>query len=404
MFDSVVADLAPFAREFLRRGKQIHLVGGAVRSLLLGQPAKDYDFTTDALPDEVVSYFKKVIPTGIQHGTVTVMFQGRPFEVTTFRVDSGYADGRRPDKVAFTPSLEEDLKRRDFTVNAVALNLADGSLVDPHGGRGDITNRLLRTVGDPGERFDEDALRLLRLFRFASQLGFSIDGATLEAVPLRRARLALVSRERVREELAKAMAGQRPDLAWGPLAELGFLSDLFAPLTPRTLKADSLRRLASLPADLRWPWWLTIACGPPVAWESVLKSLTFSNADIAAFTGPAAALGHLGEGAKAVIAAWGSRHRADVGVAYLSALEDEGWWTDASRLKQEIARAAASSEAIFLKELAIDGTQLLKAGVPPGPQVGTMLEALQRAVWNNPGLNTRPSLLEETERLLASAR
>ncbi len=397
MFESVISRLEPFAREFLSRGKQIHLVGGAVRNLLLGRPAQDLDFTTDALPEEVTGYFRKVLPTGLKHGTVTVLFQGQPFEVTTFRVDGGYTDGRRPDAVAFTPSLEEDLKRRDFTINAMALSLADGSLTDPHDGRGDLERGILRTVGDPGTRFDEDALRLLRLFRFASQLGFTIDETTRNQVPPRRARLSMVSRERIREELAKAMAGQRPDLAWGPLAELGFLSDLFAPLEPRVLSEKSLNRLKKLKPDLRWPWWLTVACGAPSRWEPVLKTLTFSNADVAAFMGPVKAVEFLEEGsAKAVIAAWGSRDRVELGVEYLGALEAEGLWSDGGLLA-EIKRAAASGEPIFLNELAVDGKDLMRQGVPPGPKVGELLKWLQREVWSDPAVNEPEQLLKRLD-------
>ena len=405
MFDSLVQSLAPFSREFIGRGKQIYLVGGAVRNLLLGRPAKDLDFTTDALPAEVMTYFKKVLPTGLKHGTVTVLVQGEPYEVTTFRVDGTYSDGRRPDSVAFTPSLEEDLKRRDFTINAIALNLADGALADPHDGQGDLRRKRLRTVGDPGARFDEDALRLLRLFRFAAQLGFSIDPATLAAVSSRTPRLAVVSRERIREELAKAMAGAFPDLAWEPLANMEVLTDLFAPLTPRGLTADSLSRLRSLAPDLRWAWWLTAACGPPSGWEEVLRGLTFSNADIEAFTGPARALEWLSNpdvrtAAKAVLAAWGSRDRTALGTDYLAALEAEGCWKDRFGLQNEIARAAASGEPVFLAELAVNGQQLIDTGVPKGPRVGKVLKTLQREVWASPDLNDRERLLERTRSLL----
>jgi len=398
MFDAVIRSLEPFAREFLSRGKQIHLVGGAVRNLLLGRPAQDFDFTTDALPEEVITYFKKVLPTGLKHGTVTVLFRGVPYEVTTFRVDQGYSDGRRPDGVTFTPSLEEDLKRRDFTINAVALNLADGTLTDPHDGRGDLARRVLRTVGDAGTRFDEDALRLLRLFRFAAQLGFAIEPGTYAAVPQRRSKLVQVSRERIREELAKSMAGAFPDLAWQPLQELGILSDLFSPIRPQTLAEPALARLRALPADLRWPWWLTVACGDPAGWEPALRSLTFSNADIAAFTGPARALEFLREpetraAAKAIITAWGARERAAMGLEYLAALEAEGWWRDERGLKNEIERAAASGEPVFLNELAVGGRQLVEAGVPRGPRVGELLKRLQREVWLKPELNSDEALL-----------
>lgn len=403
MFQTVLRHLRPFAQEFARHGKQVYLVGGAVRDLLLGKTVQDYDFTTDALPGEVQAFFPKVLPTGLQHGTVTVLFQGEPYEVTTFRVDGGYSDGRRPDAVTFTASLEEDLKRRDFTVNAMALNLADGTLSDPHNGQGDLKNRTLRAIGHPGSRFDEDALRLLRLYRFASQLGFSIDPATEAAVPERRHKLKTVSRERIREELNKAMRGSFPGLAWGPLSERGFLGDLFAPLTPLPLTPAGLGRLALLSPTLRWSFWLTLCCGPDrTLWEAALKSLTFSNADREAALGPALAWDHIAaEGslkvrAKAIIHDWGSRTRIAPGTEYLEALEAVGFWKDDDALVSEIRRAGMSGEPVFLSELALGGKNLLAEGIEPGPQVGQVLRRLQREVWADPEKNT-----EETLRALA---
>ncbi len=394
MFETVLRQLGPFAQEFSRRGKQVYLVGGAVRNLLLGKTVQDYDFTTDAQPAEVQTYFRKVLPTGLQHGTVTVLFQGESYEVTTFRVDGAYSDGRRPDAVRFTPNLEEDLKRRDFTINAMALNLADGTLSDPHNGRADLQSRTLRAIGDPGTRFDEDALRLLRLYRFASQLGFSIDPATEAAVPSRRPALRAVSRERIREELNKALRGAFPGLAWEPLTRMGFLRDLFAPLDPVPLSQAGLEQLTMIAPDLRWAFWLTLCCGRERSlWERALKSLTFSNADRDAALGPALVWDH-GEAegpltvrAKAVIHDWGSRDRVEPGTEYLKALEAAGFWKD-DGLAAEIRRAAASGEPVFLSELAVGGKELMTEGFPPGPRLGQALKVLQRAVWAEPAENT----------------
>lgn len=406
MFETVLRQLEPFGREFSRHGKQVYLVGGAVRNLLLGRPVQDFDFTTDALPSEVQGYFRKVLPTGLQHGTVTVLFQGQSYEVTTFRVDGDYTDGRRPDGVTFTPSLEEDLKRRDFTINAMALNLVDGSLADPHGGREDLRKKVLRAIGDPGKRFDEDALRLLRLFRFAAQLGFEIDASTLAAVAVRRARLAAVSRERIHEELVKAMAGSQPQRAWGPLAELHFLTDLFGPLAPRPLTDAELDHMAALAPDLRWSFWLTLACGSRSLWEESLKALTFSKAEVTAALGPSRVWEfhgqqeHLSVTAKAVVEAWGARDRIVPGIEYLAALESVGYWKDETGLVAELRRIQNTGEPVFLTDLALGGKDLLAAGVQPGPKVGQVLHALQKLVWAQPNLN-RP---DELRRLVQSLR
>jgi tRNA nucleotidyltransferase/poly(A) polymerase len=166
---------------FLGRGKKLYLVGGAVRDLIRGCEPHDWDLATDAAPGEVIAMFRDlkpraaVIPTGIQHGTVTVRYRGAEFEVTTFRTESDYRDGRHPESVAFALTVEEDLSRRDFTMNAVALELPKGKPADPFGGAKDIRRKIIRCVGDPRERFAEDGLRPLRAVRFAAQLGFAVE-------------------------------------------------------------------------------------------------------------------------------------------------------------------------------------------------------------------------------------
>jgi tRNA nucleotidyltransferase/poly(A) polymerase len=173
--------LKEIAGIFSQAGKQVFLVGGAVRDLLRGKKAQDWDLATDALPEEVIALFRggprkwPVIPTGIKHGTVTVHYKERSLEITTFRTESDYRDGRHPEKIVPAASIEEDLARRDFTMNAVALKLPSGIINDPYDGAGDIKKRIIRCVGNPGERFAEDGLRPLRAVRFASQLGFTLE-------------------------------------------------------------------------------------------------------------------------------------------------------------------------------------------------------------------------------------
>ena len=191
-----------------RAGHAAYLVGGCVRDSLLGRVPGDWDITSSALPEQTEAVFagERIIETGLKHGTVTVLLGGLPLEITTFRTESGYADHRHPDTVVFTPSLEEDLARRDFTVNAMAWSPARG-LVDPFGGRADLERGLIRCVGDPKQRFDEDALRILRALRFAAQLDFAIDPATAAAALALRQSLELVSRERLAVELTKLLCG-----------------------------------------------------------------------------------------------------------------------------------------------------------------------------------------------------
>lgn len=185
-------------------GYEAYLVGGCVRDFLLGKTPDDYDITTSALPEETMKVFcgDRVIPTGLKHGTVTVLYGGASAEVTTYRTETTYSDGRHPDKVEFSLNIRDDLCRRDFTVNAMAMDL-DGNIVDLYGGREDLENKVIRAVGNPTERFCEDALRILRAFRFASKLGFDIENETLSAATALAPRLSLVSRERIFAELEK---------------------------------------------------------------------------------------------------------------------------------------------------------------------------------------------------------
>ncbi|MCR5601354.1 MAG: CCA tRNA nucleotidyltransferase [Ruminococcus sp.] len=195
--------------ELEKHGFEAYMVGGCVRDEIMGRQCHDTDITTNALPEQILEVFSsyKVIPTGLKHGTVTVLCGGTPFEITTYRIDGEYTDHRRPDNVEFTNDIIADLSRRDFTVNAIAMN-RHGNIVDPFGGKEDIQNGIIRCVGDPEKRFNEDALRIMRAVRFASQLGFSIDGATAEAVHSMRNDLKNISRERIREELDKLICGK----------------------------------------------------------------------------------------------------------------------------------------------------------------------------------------------------
>ena len=190
-------------------GYAAYAVGGCVRDSLLGRTAHDWDLCTSALPQQVMELFgtEQCIPTGLQHGTVTIKYGGQLYETTTFRTEGSYTDGRHPDAVQFVPDVREDLARRDFTINAMAYNEAEG-LVDPFGGQADLQNGLLRAVGEPQQRFTEDALRILRLYRFAARFGFALDAATARAARQLAPHLDCISAERIQEELAKLLGGE----------------------------------------------------------------------------------------------------------------------------------------------------------------------------------------------------
>ena len=193
-----------------KNGHQAYAVGGCVRDTIMGVTPNDWDITTNALPEEVKSYFTKTIDTGIQHGTVTVMLHSTGYEVTTYRIDGDYLDGRHPSSVEFSDRLTDDLCRRDFTINAMAYNERTG-LVDEYGGIDDINNKVIRCVGRPEERFTEDALRMMRAIRFSAQLGFTIEDNTYKAIEKLSANIQKVSMERVCVELKKTLMSDNPD-------------------------------------------------------------------------------------------------------------------------------------------------------------------------------------------------
>ncbi|MBP3267593.1 MAG: CCA tRNA nucleotidyltransferase, partial [Ruminococcus sp.] len=190
-------------------GFEAYTVGGCVRDTIMGRSAHDTDITTNALPEQVIAAFDgyKVIPTGLKHGTVTILKNSVPYEITTYRIDGEYKDSRRPETVEFTASITEDLARRDFTMNAIAMD-RHGNIADPFGGKDDIGKGIIRCVGDPVQRFSEDALRIMRAVRFAAQLGFSIEEKTAEAVHSMKGRLKNISVERIRSELDKLLCGK----------------------------------------------------------------------------------------------------------------------------------------------------------------------------------------------------
>ena len=215
-------------------GYAAYAVGGCVRDSLLGRTAHDWDLCTSALPQQVMELFgaEQCIPTGLQHGTVTIKYGGQLYETTTFRTEGSYTDGRHPDEVQFVPDVREDLARRDFTINAMAYNAAEG-LVDPFGGQKDLQNGLLRAVGEPQQRFTEDALRILRLYRFAARFGFALDTATARAARQLAPHLDCISAERIQEELAKLLAAPQP----GAYLEPAVLAVVLPELTPAALEA-----------------------------------------------------------------------------------------------------------------------------------------------------------------------
>ncbi len=266
-------------------GNQCFLVGGSVRDLYMNQVPKEYDLTTSAHPETVKALFKTVIETGIKHGTVTVLLDKSPYEITTFRIDKDYVDGRHPTSVEFGTSLSEDLKRRDFTMNALALDFNSLEIIDEHEGKKDIDEKTIRTIGNPIDRFTEDGLRPIRALRFASVLGFKIESQTKLAIHKTKNITAKISVERLQDEITKSLKGKYPSIMLKLLVEEKilplFLKDLI-PIAEKNIENTNLKILDSLPKKnlgfLIGTWChCLLPKAEPLLWERWLQGLKFSN-------------------------------------------------------------------------------------------------------------------------------
>lgn len=360
-------------------GHAAYLVGGCVRDHLLGKAPDDFDICTSARPEETMQLFDHCIPTGIAHGTVTVLYDGMQAEVTVFRREAAYSDHRHPDGVEFTRDLTEDLSRRDFTINAMAMDRT-GALHDPHGGQSDLRAQVLRCVGDPQKRLREDALRMLRGLRFSAQLGFSIAPETLAAIAENTPYIRYVAAERIQTELTKTLLSPRPQIV-GSMLALGLLSAAFP--------AEAAGDLSSLPyvapeKHLRYAKLLYLLKGCDA--EQVLRELRMDKLTVRAVSrGVAAAKAGLPETVidmKQLI----SREDA-LTVECVCACGDMDRLT---ALRDDIL---ASGEPYHIRHLAVTGSDLIKLGIK-GANTGTVLRRLLDAVIVDPALNEKELLLK----------
>ena len=369
------------------RGYGAYLVGGCVRDMLLGVQPHDWDICTSALPEQVMELFPGSRPTGLSHGTVTVRLGSREAEVTTFRAESSYADHRHPDAVRFVGDLTEDLRRRDFTMNAIALS-AEGILTDPFGGMADIRQQRIRCVGEPEERFEEDALRMFRALRFSARLGFSVDLFTLEGIRQKAPLATALAVERVKEELEKTLLSPAPEMLY-TVIELG-LMDRF--LIHRQVDPTLLHRLRRLPkkAMERWVAFAVALrrAGCIASEREFLSSLRLDRRCIDC-CGEAAAL--LKTPPPETELQW-KRALSQYGVdpvrcaaLCLDAFDSGGH----ARTLRAILR---SGECFSLRHLAVSGDDLIALGLQ-GRQVGEMLHFLLDYVMEYPDNNRRELLL-----------
>lgn len=362
-------------------GFSAYAVGGCVRDMLLGREVDDFDITTSALPEEIKTVFSSfpVIETGIKHGTVTVLIDRKPYEVTTFRTESCYTDSRHPDSVTFVRDLASDLARRDFTVNAIAFSPREG-IVDPFGGIEDLKKQILRAVGDPYQRFNEDALRILRALRFSSKLGFSIEKNTSKAIFALSDSILKVSKERVYAELKKLLCGKN---AVPVITEYLSVIKKIIPVN------GEIPLLEKLPRDYRFRF--SALCGGSVA--DVLSSLRADNetkhickllADSVSIPAEKIALKHY-------ISALG-RESSLLVASYRRFLYGE----DAKHLTESLL---TSGEPLFLQDLAVNGSDLISLGIK-GENIGKTLKNLLTSVLNGEIENTKQALTHHALSLL----
>ena len=369
------------------RGHAVCLVGGCVRDMILGVQPQDWDICTSALPEQVMDIFPQSRPTGLKHGTVTVVENAKSVEVTTFRSESSYTDHRHPDSVSFVGDLTADLSRRDFTMNAIAVH-TDGLVSDPFGGMDDIKNKLIRCVGDPEKRFEEDALRMFRAIRFSARLDFAIEPATRAAIIKKAPLAAALAAERVRDETEKILLTKRPELVFD-LIRAGLLDRyLLCRLSDDTL----LRRISALPRKAL-PRWAALCLilqqgGCISSPTDFLLSLRLDSRTIRCFADCAVLLEQAPPGSSVEWKRLLSRKGVDT-VTCAAQCSDALYGGESQKALKAVLK---SGECFSMKHLAVTGDDLLALGIH-GRQLGEMLRFLLDYVMEYPENNKRELLL-----------
>lgn len=398
----------------MENGYEAYAVGGCVRDSILGRVPGDWDITTSALPMQVKGLFRRTVDTGIQHGTVTVMLGRNGYEVTTYRIDGQYEDSRHPESVEFTPKLEEDLKRRDFTINAMAYNDEHG-IVDIFDGVGDLQRKIIRCVGNAHDRFDEDALRILRAVRFSAQLGFGIEENTARAAKELAVNLKRISSERIHTEFNKMLKSAHPD--YFSVADAIGIMEIVLP-EYHVMSAEDKAFVGALAKECacqlpeRYAAMLFMSGGyseedPADTAKRVLKRLKLDNDTI----NTASMLLRFGmleitddeSRIRHIIYETGDKNILrilDFRTAYEKCIGND--IADVRRMYDICNMIFERGDCVSLKNLAITGRELIAMGVPAGRQMGEILNSLLMLVLDNPQLNDREQLSKEALKILNS--
>lgn len=445
---SVPKDVFAIVGKLRAAGRYSWIVGGCVRDSLLGKPVADWDVATEAKPNELMKIFPRAIPTGLQHGTVTLALGGHHYEITTLRGETTYSDGRRPDAVHFVEEIESDLARRDFTMNAIAVDPTSGAIIDPFGGRKDIDARIIRAVGNPVERFSEDGLRVLRAARFSATLEFDLAKETFSAIKPTLDTFRKVSAERVREEWVKAMKAKQPSRAFEVMRQTGILGVSCPELLEGVgmeqnrwhsfdvwqhgmacmdaCVGDPILRIAALLHDVGkprsrafsdktqdWTFYDHDRIGAEIA-DPICARLRFSSEErhrIVALVRHH--LFHYDSWSDAAVRRWIRRvgkeriedlcslNEADIRGKAPSI--DPASLEPLRALKAHVEKVLAEGAALSTRDLAIDGHLLIKElGIKPGRIIGEVLSALLEDVTADPTANTREKLLERARAIVRS--
>ena len=454
IFTDIPAQVKEIARILNMEGFQCFLVGGSVRDFIMGFTPKEYDIATDAKPEDVQRIFKYTIPTGIKHGTVLVILDDMHVEITTFRSDGNYSDGRHPDRVEYTASIEDDLPRRDLTINAMAYNVLDGALIDMFDGMKDIKNKIIRSVGNPYERFTEDGLRIMRAIRFATKLNFNIEKETFDAICRSTGMLASIAYERIREEFNGILISDNPFRGIELLRKTGILALIMPELMQgfgvsqnkfhkydvyyhilhtiqaveplETEELTLLVRLAALFHDIAKPmvqkkvskqeepvYYNHEVVGANVA-KKIMKRLKYSNAEIdfVALLVRQHMFYYQDEWTDGAV----RRFMKAVGIENIKPLlklREADRLGSGNRKDKEskaipkllarIDKIIKEENAITVKDLKINGNDLMNEfNLKPGPIIGKILNYLLDLILDEPNLNDKEKLIEKTRFFLES--
>ena len=432
-------------RVLREKGYQCYLVGGSVRDLLLGFNVYDFDFATDARPKEVSKLFRRVIPTGIKHGTVTVLMKNGTYEITTYRSEGKYLDGRRPEEVHFSDTLEEDVLRRDFTINGLAYDISEEKIIDYVEGMKDLKDELVRTIGDPVERFSEDGLRTYRACRFAAKLKFRIDEHTLQAIPKTLHVAEKVSVERIRDEIMKMLEADIPSIGLEYLRQSGLMEQclpevaacygveqnkyhMFDVYYHSLYSCDSapqdkpLLRLAALLHDIgkvptrrmgddgEYTFYNHEVVGARMT-RKLMRRLKFSNEQVQTVTNLIS--NHMFHYTPEWTDGAVRRFMRKAGLENLDQLFElrmadragngmrEGLPEPIKKLQKRIEKIIEDENAFTVRDLDINGNDLMKEfELKPGPVIGRVLNELLEQVLDNPGLNRHDILVDMARKVL----